>query len=57
MEHEPPSEVTQLLQVWRGGDRDALDALLPLVYKELRRVALLKTPCRLKSLHLQNHNR
>ncbi len=39
MEHEPPSEVTQLLQVWRGGDRDALDALLPLVYKELRRVA------------------
>ena len=39
MEHEPRSEVTQLLQVWRGGDRDALDALLPLVYKELRRVA------------------
>jgi RNA polymerase sigma factor (TIGR02999 family) len=25
--------------VWRGGDRDALDALLPLVYKELRRLA------------------
>src|SRR5256886_7946607 len=39
VEHEPRSEVTQLLQVWRGGDRDALDALLPLVYKELRRVA------------------
>jgi len=39
VEHEPPSEVTQLLQVWRGGDRDALDALLPLVYKELRRRA------------------
>ena len=39
MEHEPPSEVTQLLQVWRGGDRNALDALLPLVYKELRRRA------------------
>jgi len=28
-----------LLQVWRGGDRSALDALLPLVYKELRRRA------------------
>lgn len=39
MEHEPPSEVSKLLQVWRGGDRDALDTLLPLVYKELRRVA------------------
>lgn len=38
MEHEP-SEVTQLLQGWRGGDRQALDALLPLVYKELRRLA------------------
>ena len=39
MECEPPSEVSKLLQVWRGGDHDALDALLPLVYKELRRVA------------------
>ena len=39
MEHEPLSEVTQLLRVWRGGNRDALDALLPLVYKELRRLA------------------
>jgi RNA polymerase sigma factor (TIGR02999 family) len=39
VEHEPPSEVTQLLQVWRGGDRKALEALFPLVYKELRRLA------------------
>ena len=39
MEHDPPSEVTQLLQVWRGGDRKALEALFPLVYKELRRLA------------------
>ena len=39
MEHEPPSTVTVLLQEWRNGDRQALDALLPLVYKELRRVA------------------
>jgi RNA polymerase sigma factor (TIGR02999 family) len=36
---EPPSEVTLLLRGWRSGDRTALDALLPLVYKELRRLA------------------
>jgi len=36
---EPSSEFTQLLQAWQGGDRSALDALLPLVYKELRRLA------------------
>lgn len=39
MEHDPPSEVTELLQVWRKGDPRALDALVPLVYKELRRLA------------------
>ena len=39
MAHEAPSQVTKLLRVWRGGDRAALDALLPLVYDELRRVA------------------
>ena len=39
MEHEAPSEVSLLLQGWRNGDRNALDALLPLVYKELRRLA------------------
>ena len=39
MEQKPGNEVTQLLQGWRGGDRKALDALLPLVYKELRRLA------------------
>jgi RNA polymerase sigma factor (TIGR02999 family) len=39
VEHKPASEVTQLLQEWREGDRKALDALLPLVYKELRRLA------------------
>jgi RNA polymerase sigma factor (TIGR02999 family) len=32
-------EITQLLQGWRGGDRAALDALLPVVYKELHRLA------------------
>ena len=31
--------VTQLLQEWSGGDREALDRLLPLVYEELRQQA------------------
>ncbi len=39
MECEPASEITQLLQNWRDGDRKALDALLPRVYRELRRLA------------------
>lgn len=39
MEQHPPSEVSLLLQDWRNGDRKALDALLPLVYQELRRLA------------------
>jgi RNA polymerase sigma factor (TIGR02999 family) len=39
VEFKPSSDVSRLLQVWRGGDRQALDALLPLVYKELRRLA------------------
>jgi RNA polymerase sigma factor (TIGR02999 family) len=37
--HPPPSQVTKLLQGWRAGDPRALDALLPLVYDELRRLA------------------
>lgn len=31
--------VTMLLRRWRGGDDDALEALAPLVYDELRRLA------------------
>ena len=34
-----PEGVTQLLEKWSGGDRDALDQLMPLVYDELRRLA------------------
>jgi RNA polymerase sigma factor (TIGR02999 family) len=34
-----PRDVTALLGDWRGGDRTALNQLLPLVYAELRRVA------------------
>jgi RNA polymerase sigma factor (TIGR02999 family) len=32
-------EITELLHGWQGGDRAALDALVPVVYKELRRLA------------------
>ena len=36
----PASEsVTELLASWRSGDERALDALMPLVYEELRRLA------------------
>ena len=34
-----PEEVTELLIDWSNGDRNALDKLLPIVYKELRRLA------------------
>ena len=33
------TEVTKLLAEWSGGDQQALDALLPLVYDELHRLA------------------
>ena len=39
MEPKPAKDVTRLLQGWRDGDRKALDALLPLVYDELCRLA------------------
>jgi RNA polymerase sigma factor (TIGR02999 family) len=32
-------DITELLVAWRGGDRDALDRLFPLVYQELRQIA------------------
>jgi len=37
---QPPSQpVTELLVKWRSGDQEALHALVPLVYKELRDLA------------------
>jgi RNA polymerase sigma-70 factor (ECF subfamily) len=36
---QPHADITQLLIAWRGGDNSALDALTPLVYEELRRLA------------------
>jgi RNA polymerase sigma factor (TIGR02999 family) len=35
----PRAPVTRLLHAWRAGDQDALDALMPLVYRELRQLA------------------
>ena len=35
----PAHDVTELLVKWSGGDRAALDELIPLVYNELRRLA------------------
>ncbi len=34
-----PQPITELLVAWRGGDRRALDALVPVVHGELRRLA------------------
>jgi RNA polymerase sigma factor (TIGR02999 family) len=33
------AEVTRLLRQWRGGDREALDRLIPHIYDELHRIA------------------
>src|SRR5215207_6705630 len=38
-----PQEISRLLAAWGGGDRAALDELIPLVYGELRRLAHLYT--------------
>lgn len=34
-----PENITQILQNWSEGDRDSIDALIPLVYGELHRLA------------------
>ena len=36
---EQSGKITKLLHDWRRGDREALDTLLPIVYKELQRLA------------------
>lgn len=38
-ENQPAQDVTRILEAWSGGDREALDRLIPLVYDELRRLA------------------
>jgi len=39
MPHPSQSDVTRLLHAWSGGNRDALDQLVPLMYDELRQLA------------------
>ena len=39
LQRGPSNQVTELLVRWRGGDKAALDILMPLVYNELRRIA------------------
>lgn len=39
MSKEPQEGVTELLERWSRGEREALDKLMPLVYQELRRLA------------------
>lgn len=35
----PSTQITALLRAWRGGDQEARDQLVPVVYPELRRLA------------------
>src|SRR5438105_8547988 len=39
LQRGPSNQVTELLVRWRGGEKAALDSLMPLVYSELRRIA------------------
>jgi len=39
MNDESPKEVTELLQRWSSGDREALEELTPVIYGELHRIA------------------
>ena len=39
MSSAPATEITGLLRAWSGGDRDALERILALVYPELRKIA------------------
>ena len=36
---QPAPDITELLAAWTGGDREALDALMPCVIDELKRIA------------------
>ena len=42
MPEQPAQAVTELLVLWRSGDQQALDKLVPLIYSELRHLARLQ---------------
>jgi RNA polymerase sigma factor (TIGR02999 family) len=48
-----PTEITRLLQDWQGGQPDALDRLLPLVYDELHTIASRQLSNEWRAGHLQ----
>src|SRR5688572_4038065 len=39
MNANKPGEITQILNEWKEGNREAFDRLMPLVYRELRNIA------------------
>lgn len=39
MEASPQHDITRLLENWRGGDKGALEQLVPLIERDLRRIA------------------
>lgn len=45
-----PSEVTQLLNAIEQGDGATAEELLPLVYEELRKLAVSQMACRSESI-------
>src|SRR6478672_8061680 len=48
-----PANVTRLLQEWQGGNREALDQLIPIVYSELRLLASRQLAAEWRSDRLQ----
>ncbi len=40
MDSPPQGEITRLLQEWRAGDRVAFENLIPMVYADLRHIAI-----------------
>jgi len=48
-----PHEVTRLLVAWRAGDRGAFERLVPLVYRELHRLAHARMRGQARELTLQ----
>ena len=39
MSDNPSHDVTELLKAWSGGDQQALHALMPTLYTEIRKIA------------------
>ena len=57
MEKPATQEITRLLHAWRGGDREAIDRLIPLVYDELHTLASRQLANEWRHDRLQDHHR